>query len=346
VSTIYYEPAAVETERGREVLARFPEAERVEVSSHQNIPGLFGNEGAVKDWLRIKRTVLVLGIRKTFTVRPNGRSADFIAPGLANGCAMACVYCYVPRHKGYANPVSVFVNFGDFERTLRRHAAKQGTKTEPNQTDPEYWTYDIGENSDVSADALLSGNVRDTVALFRDLPNAKATFATKFVNREMLDYDPQRKTRLRFSLMPQSVSKTVDIRTSPIAERIAAINDFVDAGYEVHLNFSPVIVTEGWLESYRELFEQVYDALSPAARAQVAAEVIFLTHNEDMHGINTVWHPKGEALLWQPELQESKTSQYGGKNLRYRSGTKGKMVRDLLALLSNQMPYCPVRYAF
>ncbi len=37
--------------------------------------------------------------------------------------------------------------------------------------------------------------------------------------------------------MPREISKVVDVRTSPIPQRIAAINDFVAAGYEVHLNF-------------------------------------------------------------------------------------------------------------
>ncbi len=50
--------------------------------------------------------------------------------------------------------------------------------------------YDIGENSDCSVDAMVSDNVRDLVELFARLPNAKASFATKLVNRRLLDYDP------------------------------------------------------------------------------------------------------------------------------------------------------------
>ncbi len=45
--------------------------------------------------------------------------------------------------------------------------------------------------------------------------------------------------------MPERIAKVVDVRTSSITERIEAINDFVQAGYEVHLNFSPVIVYDG-----------------------------------------------------------------------------------------------------
>ena len=76
-------------------------------------------------------------------------------------------------------------------------------------------------------DAAVTEGVRDLVALFRDLPNAKASFATKAVNRDLLTYDPRGKTRIRFSLMPEKIARVVDVRTAPIPERetlVAAIS--------------------------------------------------------------------------------------------------------------------------
>jgi spore photoproduct lyase family protein len=346
VRTIYLEPAVTDFARGREILDRFPDAERIEVPSHWLIPGLHGNEGNVDSWVSIKRHTLVLGVKKSLTCRPNGRSSDFIAPSTANGCAMACAYCYVPRRKGFANPITTFVNIEKICAAVERHAGRQGMKLEPNQVDPHLWVYDVGENSDVSADAAISDNVRDLVELFAGLPNAKASFATKLVNRDLLDLDPQGHTRIRFSLMPQATAKVVDVRTSPVAERIAAIDSFVEAGYEVHLNFSPVIIHEGWLEAWAELFEQLDDAIGAKAREQLACEVIMLTHNDRLHEVNLGWHPKAEELLWRPDLQETKRSQTGGWNLRYKRGVKGPELDRFLALLAERMPYCRVRYAF
>ena len=345
IKQIYLEPDVPAYPRGMDILARFPEAQRIEVKSHWNIPELHGNAGSVDDWVRIKRDVLVLGIRKTLKVRENGRSGDFIAPGSANGCAMACAYCYVPRRKGYANPISTFVNIDAVCKVIARHADKQPLKP-PLQTDPLYWVYDIGENSDCSVDAAISDNVRDLVNLFRRLNNAKASFATKFVNRDLLNYDPQGKTRIRFSLMPQKIAKTVDVRTSPMSERIRAVNDFVAAGYEVHLNFSPIILYKGWLKDYADLLSEVDDTLSQKAKAQLKCEVIFLTHNEQLHEVNLGWHPKAEALLWTPDNQEAKVSKMGGKNVRYKRGFKGERVREFKTLLKEKLPYCDVRYAF
>ena len=219
VRTIYHEPGIDRFARGAQVLARFPDAERVEVASHWRIPGLHGNEGLVRDWVRIKRDVLVLGVRKSLDVRPNGRSADFIAPGLSNGCAMACAYCYVPRRKGYANPITTFVNVEQVARALELHVRAQGRKATPNQVDADHWVYDIGENGDCSVDALVSDNVADMVALFRGFPHAKASFATKYVNRGLLALDPGGRTRARFSLMPDRLARVVDVRTSPVLER-------------------------------------------------------------------------------------------------------------------------------
>jgi spore photoproduct lyase family protein len=346
VETIYHEPGVPDHPRGREILDRFPGAGRVVVPSHWNIAGLHGNEGQAEQWLRNKKSTLVLGLRKGMEIRPNGRSADFIAPGASNGCAMACSYCYVPRRKGYANPISTFVNIDAIAAAIRRHADRLGEKRTPNQVDPWLWVYDIGENGDCSVDAMISDNVRDLVALFRDLPNAKASFATKLVNRDLLDYDPRGKTRVRFSLMPPIVARLLDIRTSPVADRIAAIDDFEAAGYEVHLNFSPVVYYEGWLDDYDTLFSQIDASIGPSAKRQLQAEVIFLTHNDRLHEVNLRWHPKAEELLWVPELQEAKVSETGGTNVRYRRGLKSQLVSQFERQLREKMPYCGIRYAF
>ncbi|GAB1543440.1 spore photoproduct lyase family protein [Scytonema sp. NUACC21] len=346
IKEIYYEPHVKDYARGQEILAQYPDAKLIEVATHWKIPELHGNSESVEDWNRIKRNVLVLGVKKSIQSRPNCRSSDFVAPSHANGCAMACAYCFVARRKGYANPITTFVNIEQITRYLERHATKQGIKQEANQVDPKYWVYEIGENSDCSVDAAVCNNVKDLIALFQRLPNAKATFATKRVNRDLLNYDPQGKTRIRFSLMPHSMAQVVDIRTSGISERIAAVNDFVEAGYEVHLNFAPVIYYDGWLAEYEQLFKEVDGTLSPKTKQQLQAEVIFLTHNEELHQVNMGWHPQGEEILWRPEVQEEKYSQTGGKNVRYKRGLKGKLVEQFCHQLGQQLPYCNIRYAF
>ena len=174
IQTIYLEPAVETYDRGRQVLARYPAARRIVVPSHNEIPTLYGNEGNAEDWLRIKQHTLVLGVKKSMSMRPNERSSNFIAPSTSNGCAMACAYCYVPRRKGYANPITVFVNIAQICAVLARHAQRQGVKPAADQVDPRLWVYDLGENGDLSVDALVSDNVRDLIATFATFQTPKA----------------------------------------------------------------------------------------------------------------------------------------------------------------------------
>ena len=346
VRRIYAEDAALALPRGQEIVARWPDAEIVPVASHWQIPEVHGDETNVARWVRIKTEALVVGVKKSLVTRPNGRSADFIAPSTANGCAMACAYCYVPRRKGYSNPVTVFANIDQIARHVARHVQKQGPKLQSNQCDPDAWVYDIGENSDCSVDAMISENVRELCDQFRMMPTAKASFATKFVNRDLLDWDPMGRSRIRFSLMPAETAKVTDLRTSSMGERIRAINDFVDAGWEVHVNFSPVVLTPTWQADWAELFDELDAVLHERAKAQLAAEVIFLTHNEDLHQVNLGWHPKGEELLWTPANQEVKRSENGALNVRYRHQLKARAIDELRALMADRIPYCRIRYAF
>ena len=154
------------------------------------------------------------------------------------------------------------------------------------------------------------------------------------------------RTRVRFSVMPESDAHLLDVRTSRVSERIAAVDDFVAAGYEVHLNLSPVILREGWEADWTALLQQLDDELGAAAKAQAMAEVIMLTHNRDLHEVNLGWHPKAEDLLWRPELQQPKRSQNGQWNVRYRNEVKRAGVTRLTELVAAHAPWLRIRYAF
>jgi len=179
---------------------------------------------------------------------------------------------------------------------------------------------------------------------FKQHPVAMGSFATKYVNPNLIDYDPQGKIRIRFSLMPQSISNKLETNTSKIIDRIKAIDAFIDAGYDVHINFSPVIVYENWLEDYEYLFQMVNDYVD--YKDIVKSEVIFLTHNKNKHQYNLINNIKGEDLLWTPDIQESKTSQYGGDNIRYKHNIKYDYINEWTKLHDDIIPWNTIRYIF
>ena len=172
------------------------------------------------------------------------------------------------------------------------------------------------------------------------------SLATKYVNKNLLDYNAEQKIRIRFSLMPQVYSNLLEPNTSSIFHRLHAINDFIDAGYDVHINFSPVIVTDNWLFEYEKLFEAVNDFVDQNNKSKVKAEVIFLTHNKNKHEHNLANNLTGEDLLWNPEIQEDKVSQYGGFNIRYKHDLKAEYIKEWTKLHDKIIPWNKIRYIF
>ena len=144
--------------------------------------------------------------------------------------------------------------------------------------------------------------------------------------------------------MPQHKSDLHEPHTSKIIDRIKAINAFVDAGYDVHVNYSPIIVYDGWLEDYKNLFNLVNTHVKN--RDIVLSECIFLTHNFKKHTVNLERHPKTEVDLWVLNKQEVKKSQYGGENIRYKLGMKSEYISQFKELHNQIIPWNTIRYIF
>jgi len=283
---------------------------------------------------------------KTLTIRPNGRSADFITPNFIYGCAGGCrsSYCYVMRY----NPETIYINdnVDQILNTIEHHAKSLVFPKPPNQTDPVYWTYDIG----CSTDVVLHWKHYDWVKVFEFFklhPKIKATFATKYVNYKLLDFKPDGKIRIRFSLMPQTISSILEPKTSLILDRIHAIKEFAAAGYEVHLNFSPIVMYSGWINDYDALFALLEEYIPDSYKANIQAECIFLTHNIWQHERNLeAGREASEAIIWQPKYQEVKQSQYGSEALRYKLPLKAKAIKAWQACHDAIIPWNKIRYIF
>lgn len=145
VKHIFYEPAVLTHRRGQEIFDRLPNVGRTEVASHWKILELHGNSEAVEDWLKNKREILVLGVHKTFPMRVNGRSGDFVASSVSSGCAMACAYKAAllplqnrsPKLLQIASPRPIHTA----SRQLERQPYRKRTPEQPPRT--RFWRYAV-----------------------------------------------------------------------------------------------------------------------------------------------------------------------------------------------------------
>lgn len=281
---------------------------------------------------------------KTLKTRDNGRSADAIAPNLIYGCLGGCMksYCYVGRFNH--DKVYVNKNVAEILKSVEDWVETKPWPKTPNQTDKHFYTVDIGCSTDIALMQKHQADRLDEVFAFFTLnPKIKSTFATKYPSM----FTPEKykwirhsrhKHRIRVSLMPQPFSDILEPNTDSIEERLKSIIR-LQTRMETHINFSPIIFAPNWIEHYRELFIQMKEA----GIGDIPCECIFLTHNEKQHERNA--QPVRD-LLWRPDIQESKDSQYAADNIRYKHVLKRDMVKQFVSLYSEFYNPSNIRYIF
>ena len=275
---------------------------------------------------------------KTLVTKDNGRSSDAVSPNFIYGCLGGCMksYCYVGRFNH--NKVYINDNTDDILISINSWLMKQRWPKIPNQTDSKYYTVDIGCSTDICLHQKHY-NWNKVFRFFNDHPRLKSTFATKYPTRIDVDScvaNPE-KNRIRVSLMPQRISDILEPNTDKIADRIAVIPKLMEK-FEVQINYSPIVVYEGWEKDYKELFQMVKDA-----GIDVPCECIFLTYSDVQAERNS---DLINAYCDVKEIQEYKQSQYGGKNRRYSALHKPKFIANFKKIYTKHWKEDTIRYIF
>jgi spore photoproduct lyase len=301
-----------------------------------------------KEYFQLKKAGYSERKRKDLSIKVNGRSADFIIPNTIIGCPYFCGFCYIARNKPQGNPIEKFTNLDEIIEAVRLHCNSLPTK-QPNQCDPTYWTYDISESTDMLS-PQTTPTVNRLITELTQIPNCKPTFATKAGSpsriAKLVDCPIPYKARIRASLMPQKIADIVEVGTAKMVDRLHGANLAYSKGFQLHINFSPVILYQGWESDYIDLFKLVDSVLLPEVKSQLQLEVIMLTHADRLNLLNLEWIPKAEKLLYVPAIQEYKVNERGSKVLRYKVGLKQKAITKFKELISQHLNYCNIRYIF
>lgn len=123
------------------------------------------------------------------------------------------------------------------------------------------------------------------------------TFPTKFdMVDSILNLDHQGKIIVRMSVNPQEIISQIEIGTSPLKNRIQAINKLKKAGYKVGILIAPVVLVDGWKEKYTELVKYLYENLDDEIKKDVFFEIIFMTYSYIHKAINQEAFPNAINL--------------------------------------------------
>lgn len=297
---------------------------------------------------------------------PNGNSTDFL-PNImmTQGCGFGCTYCYTERHyqnnypKLYGDVFNIVHMMKDcmdnlgFWRSKMRKVAHKDFECHRDPKHGDFVTFDLGCDSDcvldnqMTAHAGYSGHIIDIMNQASLIPRCMTSFATKSAAvQPFIDYvhRPEHH-RIRLSLMPEDHRKTLEINTASIEARLDAVNKLVDAGFEVHINLSPIVVTENFIPEYAELLKLIDRTLTIDAQHQLAYEIIFLTHSTKLFEPVETYAPKAHNMMVNGALPLVPKPNKANV-LSYSTEHKKSLKRGIKLLIEQHTPYARIRYNY
>lgn len=270
---------------------------------------------------------------KTLITKDNNNSANCIAPNLIYGCFGGCVdtYCYMSRYNG--TRVFVNTNVDDIFNSVVKWE-ESFTKV-PDQQDPVYTMVDIACNTDlVLMQKHMPEQLIDYLKRYDDHPRLNSTMATKYPKLLKLDVSNFNKfPRVRVSLMPQKYSNILEPKMQDIKSRIHDINRLKLLGWEVHINYSPLIFYPGWQDEYEKLFRMV-----SKIAGENKCEVIALTnHANQMNKASD----KAKDLMKRSYEVKNKSG-----IMRYPIEHKTRLIQEFKDIYSKYFNLDTIRYIF
>jgi spore photoproduct lyase len=270
---------------------------------------------------------------KTLITKPNDNSANCIAPNVIYGCFGGCVntYCYMSRNNN--TRVYVNTNVDDIFNSVVEWE-KSYTKI-PDQQDPVYTMVDVSCNSDlVLMQKHMPEPLLNYLKRYDDHPRLNSTMATKYPSLLELDVTHfNKKPRVRVSLMPQEYSDVLEPKMQKISSRIQDINRLKDLGWEVHINFSPLIFYLNWKEYYYNLFKEVKEVVG-----EHKCEVIALTNHARQ--MEKATEESKEIMKYSSEIKNSSGI------MRYPLIHKTKFIEEFKKIYSEFFNLANIRYIF
>ena len=326
--TVYVEIGCEKYAFGREMIERFEGkgAKLIEVGDHNNIPEMRAQPNAA--FPKMKRAV-VLGIRKSLVHRKNNKTSDFLVPYTSSGCTAMCLYCYLVCTYFKCAYLRIFVN-----RRLMMEKLKRAVQKHPGSV------FEIGSNSDLVLENAYTGSLEWTIREFADVREARLTLPTKFgMAAPLLGLPHGGNVTIRMSLNPEEIIRRVELKTSPLEERIDAVNKLYLAGYDVGILIAPIILLDGYQTMYERLLQTMADQLLPQIKEHLLLELIYMTYGTVTKQINSEAFPNAEQLYDERIMAHCGRSRYG-----YTQGVKVEASRFVTAMISRYLPEARIAY--
>lgn len=242
-----------------------------------------------------------------------------------------CLYCYLVCNYNKCAYLRLFVN----REEMLEKIIKVNNKSE------EELTFEIGSNSDLILENTITGNLEWTIKNFIEkTKKGNLTFPTKFdMVDPILNLNHDKRIIVRMSVNPQEIISKVELGTSPLKNRVNAINKLKEADYKIGILIAPIVLVDNWKEEYKKLIEYLSENLSEKVKDDVFFEIIFMTYSYVHNAINTEAFPDKIVLY----NKEQMTGRGKGKYM-YKKEIKEEAEEYLRKLMEKHFPNNEIKY--
>ena len=328
-------PAALDFPHGRAMVDR---AAALGAEVHQlKSNRLTGLSDADKrhEYVRAKSTLAVVTASESKRrLQPIPPSADWRFD-LAEGCPAHCQYCYLagslsgpPVTRAYANIEEIFAGLSPY--------VGQGTITSRSAARAhEGTTFEASCYTDPLGIEHLTGSLAEAITFFgRWNADAQLRWTTKYDGVDsLLDLPHARRTRVRFSVNAEPITRRLEGGTASLRARLRAMGRMAEAGYPVGLTIAPIMPIEDWRIGYAALLDDAAAALAGAPDLDLTAELITHRFTPGSKEVLTDWYP-GSSLEMDPAVRARKTTKFGSLKYVYPAET----MRELRAWFEREVP--------
>ena len=246
-SHIYVERRVKNEDYVKEILAKFREAEIIEINHYKDrfnpyYQSFRAQKKAQSLILAKKESPFVY--EASDLIQKLGINFFYTTPML--NCIYDCHYCFLQGMYPSSNLV-LFTNFEDFFDEVERVYKKLGNLF-----------LSISYDTDILAVENLFG-VAKIWADFVKNKNIKLELRTKAVNVDNFDY--QENLVFAFSLSPEVVIQRYEKFTPNLNARIKAVKKIIKKGFRPVIVFDPIIKVENFKEVYKEFIEKVFSEI-------------------------------------------------------------------------------------
>lgn len=255
ISAVYVEDDVRNHPRTKEILARLPKVPQIPCASWSEV----FNRRNQNFRLQKKRPGLILAEKKEGHVLPTPQGY-----GIANGtagesnhyfshllnCPYDCRYCFLQGMYRSAHYV-LFVNYESFFEAARTTVKDNGPS----------WFFS-GYDADSLALEGLTAFASEAIEAFRKIEGAHLELRTKStLIKPLLQAEPYERVVTAWSFTPEIVSEKVEHGVPSVERRIQAMKRVTEKGWNVGLRFDPVLACDDFESAYRNLFDQIFEAI-------------------------------------------------------------------------------------